>query len=79
MAITYGIPEAPFGGRKSSGLGQVNGATGLRGYCHALPITADRRGRGPIQGAYPYSDRATAGLQKLVRWVWGTPLRRWLG
>jgi succinate-semialdehyde dehydrogenase/glutarate-semialdehyde dehydrogenase len=78
MAITYGIPEAPFGGRKWSGLGQVNGAAGLRGYCHALPVTADRRGRGPIQGAYPYSDRATAGLQKLIRWVWGTRLRRWL-
>ena len=25
MAITYGVPEAPFGGVKSSGVGQVNG------------------------------------------------------
>jgi acyl-CoA reductase-like NAD-dependent aldehyde dehydrogenase len=53
MALTYGIPEAPFGGVKASGLGQVNGAQGLRGFCHAQPITADRRGKGAIQGGYP--------------------------
>ena len=34
MAVSYGIPAAPFGGRKSSGVGQVNGKKGLRGYCH---------------------------------------------
>src|SRR3990172_3934551 len=37
-ALTYGVPEAPFGGRKQSGIGQVNGAKGIRGYCHELPI-----------------------------------------
>ena len=26
MALTYGVPEAPFGGVKDSGVGQVNGA-----------------------------------------------------
>src|SRR5690348_17906673 len=34
-AITYGATEAPFGGRKQSGVGQVNGETGLKGYCYA--------------------------------------------
>ena len=78
MAITYGIPEAPFGGRKSSGVGQVNGAQGLRGYCHAQPITADRRGRGPIQGGYPYTRKGEDGMQKFIRILWGSPIGRWL-
>jgi succinate-semialdehyde dehydrogenase/glutarate-semialdehyde dehydrogenase len=78
MAMTYGIPEAPFGGVKASGVGQVNGAQGIRGYCHAHPILADRKGRGPIQGGYPYTRKGEAGMQKFIRFLWGTPLGRWL-
>jgi succinate-semialdehyde dehydrogenase/glutarate-semialdehyde dehydrogenase len=78
MAITYGLPEAPFGGVKSSGLGQVNGPAGLRGYCHAMPISADRKGKGKIQGAYPYTEKANQGMQKFIRFLWGGSLGRWL-
>jgi len=78
MTLTYGVPEAPFGGRKASGLGQVNGPEGLRGYCHAQPILADRRGKGKIQGGYPYTRKAEDGMQKFIRILWGTPLGRWL-
>ena len=78
MAITYGIPEAPFGGVKASGVGQVNGAQGIRGYCHAHPILADRKGKGPIQGGYPYTRKGEDGMQKFIRFLWGTPLGRWL-
>ncbi|HKJ24592.1 MAG TPA: aldehyde dehydrogenase family protein [Myxococcota bacterium] len=80
MALTYGLPEAPFGGRKDSGVGRVNGgADGLRGYCHAKPISADRRGKGAIQGGYPYTRKASDGMQKFIRLVFGTRLGRWLG
>ncbi len=78
MAITYGLPEAPFGGVKSSGLGQVNGPTGLRGYCHAMPISTDRRGKGKIQGGYPYTEKANQGMQKFIRFLWGGSIGRWL-
>jgi succinate-semialdehyde dehydrogenase/glutarate-semialdehyde dehydrogenase len=78
MTITYGVPEAPFGGRKASGVGQVNGPEGLRGYCHAQPILADRRGRGKIQGGYPYSRKQEDGMQKFIKLLWGTRLGRWL-
>jgi len=78
MAITYGIPEAPFGGVKSSGVGQVNGQTGIRGYCHAQPITADRKGKGRIQGGYPYSRKSEDGMQKFIKIFFGTRLARWL-
>ncbi len=78
MAITYGIAEAPFGGVKASGLGQVNGRSGIRGYCHAMPITADRKGTGEIQGGYPYTRKSEDGLQKFIRFYFGTRLGRWL-
>ena len=78
MALTYGLHDAPFGGVKASGLGQVNGPTGIRGYCHLLPISADKKGKGPIQGGYPYTRKAEDGMQKFIRIYFGTRLARWL-
>lgn len=78
MAITYGLPEAPFGGRKASGVGKVNGEMGLKGYCHPKPISADRRGKGPIQGGYPYTRKGEARMQKFIKLLYGTRLGRWL-
>ena len=78
MAITYGLHDAPFGGVKASGIGQVNGASGIRGYCHLLPISADKKGKGPIQGGYPYTRKSDDGMQKMIRMYFGTRLARWL-
>jgi succinate-semialdehyde dehydrogenase/glutarate-semialdehyde dehydrogenase len=76
IAVTYAIPEAPFGGRKSSGVGQVNGETGIRGYCHLHPIIIDTGKK--AQGGYPYTPETAAGLQKLIRTVFGNRILRWL-
>jgi succinate-semialdehyde dehydrogenase/glutarate-semialdehyde dehydrogenase len=73
---TYGSAEAPFGGRKASGVGQVNGAAGLRGYCHAQPIQTDRFGGRQTAGRYPLSLKQDAGFQKFMRFLWGTGLGR---
>jgi len=75
-AITYGVTEAPFGGRKASGVGQVNGATGLRSYCFAQPILLDRFGTKEEQMWYPYTSEKAKLLQKIMKWIWGTPLGR---
>ena len=78
MAVSYGIPAAPFGGRKNSGVGQVNGKKGLRGYCHEMPIVIDRFG-GKMQNGYPYSAKGAEGMKKLMDFLWiKTPLGRWL-
>ncbi|MEH6635532.1 MAG: aldehyde dehydrogenase family protein [Halioglobus sp.] len=78
MAVSYGIPAAPFGGKKNSGLGQVNGKKGMRGYCHEMPVVIDRFG-GKMQNAYPYSVESAEGMQKLMHFLWvKTPLGRWL-
>ena len=78
MALSYGIPAAPFGGKKNSGVGQVNGKKGLRGYCHEMPIVIDRFG-GKMQNGYPYSAESAEGMKKLMNFLWvKTPLGRWL-
>lgn len=78
MAVSYGIPAAPFGGKKNSGVGQVNGKKGLRGYTHEMPIVIDRFG-GKMQNAYPYSAESAEGMKKLMNFIWvKTPLGRWL-
>ncbi|WP_116367531.1 aldehyde dehydrogenase family protein [Parahaliea mediterranea] len=78
MAVSYGIPAAPFGGRKQSGVGQVNGKKGLRGYCHEMPIVIDRFG-GKMQNAYPNSAKSAEGMRKLMDFLWRkTPLGKWL-
>lgn len=79
MSMTYGIQEAPFGGLKHSGVGQVNGVTGLRGYCHAEPILVDRRGGKMSASHYPYSAKANSGMQKFMNFLWGTAVGRKLG
>jgi succinate-semialdehyde dehydrogenase/glutarate-semialdehyde dehydrogenase len=78
MAVSYGIPAAPFGGKKNSGVGQVNGKKGMRGYCHEMPIVIDRFG-GKMQNAYPYDAKSAEGMKKLMDFLWiKTPLGRWL-
>jgi acyl-CoA reductase-like NAD-dependent aldehyde dehydrogenase len=76
--ITYGIPESPFGGVKASGIGRVNGEIGLRGYCHVQSIVVDRFGAKSEMLWFPYDARKAKMLRRLLRFVWGTPLGRWL-
>ena len=78
MAPTYGIPEAPFGGVKDSGVGQVNGEAGLRDYCHAHPMIVDRFGGKEVQGGYPYSSKSLEGMKKFAKLLWGNRIGRWL-
>jgi acyl-CoA reductase-like NAD-dependent aldehyde dehydrogenase len=77
-AVTYGATEAPFGGRKSSGVGQVNGETGLRGYVFATPIVIERFNPKEEKMWYPYTPDKGLLLQKIMKVVWGTPLGRLL-
>jgi succinate-semialdehyde dehydrogenase/glutarate-semialdehyde dehydrogenase len=73
MSMTYGALEAPFGGRKESGIGQVNGPLGLRGYCYATPILSGRAGT----GQYPYSLKADESMRRFMKLLFGSPLGRW--
>ena len=76
IAVTYGIPEAPFGGVKESGVGQVNGEVGIRGYCHVHPVIVDTTKK--AQGGYPYTDASAEGMKKTIKTVFGNKILRWL-
>jgi succinate-semialdehyde dehydrogenase/glutarate-semialdehyde dehydrogenase len=76
MTMTYGALEAPFGGRKASGVGHVNGDAGLRGYCYQQALIVDRFGGRQTASHYPYSAQKDAGMQKFMRFLWGTRLGR---
>jgi acyl-CoA reductase-like NAD-dependent aldehyde dehydrogenase len=78
MAISYGIPAAPFGGKKNSGVGQVNGEKGLKGYCHEMPVVIEKRG-GKLVSAYPNKADSGDGMKKFMNFMWvKTPIGRWL-
>jgi succinate-semialdehyde dehydrogenase/glutarate-semialdehyde dehydrogenase len=76
--ITYGVSESPFGGERESGIGRVNGDTGLKGYCRTQSIVIDRFGGRSEALWYPYSSRKARWMQRAMRLLWGTPLGRWL-
>ena len=76
-AVAYGALEVPFGGRKESGVGSVNGANGLRNFCHAQPILTERLGPKEERVWYPFTPEKVDGIKQAVAWIWGTPIR-WL-
>jgi succinate-semialdehyde dehydrogenase/glutarate-semialdehyde dehydrogenase len=76
--VTYGALEAPFGGMKSSGLNQMHGPNALKGFCFAKPVLLDRFQQKEEAVWFPYTPEKAALLQKIMRWVWGTPIGRWM-
>jgi len=78
MAMTYGVLEAPFGGLKNSGVGQIHGAGALRGFTHPKPIVIDRFGGRVTAGLYPYTFKNEVRLRKLINILYRSPLGRWL-
>ena len=77
-SITYGALEAPFGGMKESGLGQIHGEQGIRGYCFAKPVIFDRFQQKEEAVWYPFTRDKGALLQKVMRYVFGTRIGRLL-
>ncbi|MTE14349.1 aldehyde dehydrogenase family protein [Nocardia aurantiaca] len=75
-AVIYGVPEAPFGGRKDSGVGHVNGTDALRGFAHAQPILIDRWQPKRESIWYPYSEKTIRDLDGLLRYGFGNRLLR---
>jgi acyl-CoA reductase-like NAD-dependent aldehyde dehydrogenase len=75
-SVIYGVAEAPFGGRKDSGLGQVNGRYAIRGYTHALPILIDRWGLKKENIWYPYADKTVKTLESTIKYLFGNHLVR---
>lgn len=71
MAMTYGVPEAPFGGRGDSGVGQANGAAGVRSFCFAQPVITDRMGGKQTSAHYPYKAAGEKAMKRIIKLTWG--------
>ncbi|MBC7171377.1 MAG: aldehyde dehydrogenase family protein [Polyangiaceae bacterium] len=74
--VIYGVPEAPFGGVKESGVGQVNGVDALRHWSRAQPILLDRWNLDKENVWYPFGEDTLKALEGTIKYVFGTPLRR---
>ncbi|MFW2387962.1 MAG: aldehyde dehydrogenase family protein [Polyangiales bacterium] len=75
-SMSYGILEVPFGGMKDSGLGQVNGANGLRSYTFAQPIGVDKRTPKTEPHWYPHDAKTTRDLDGMIKLVYGSFLKK---
>jgi hypothetical protein len=56
----------------------VNGDLGLRSLCQVQSIVVDRFGGKAEWLWFPYDRRKARWLERVMRFVWGTPLGRWL-
>jgi len=75
-SMAYGAPEAPFGGMKDSGMGQVNGLGGLRGYTHQQPIFIDRWAVNKERVWYPHSAKTIEEIDGMIRFIYGSALKK---
>ncbi len=75
-SMAYGAPEAPFGGMKESGVGQVNGLGGLRGYTHQQPIFIDRWGAKKERVWYPHTPEALKEIDGMIKFIYGSALKK---
>ncbi|GAA2338181.1 aldehyde dehydrogenase family protein [Saccharopolyspora halophila] len=75
-AVIYGVPEAPFGGRKNSGVGQVNGTRSLRGFTHPQPILLSRFSSKKESIWYPYGEDTVRNLDGVIRYGFGNKFLR---
>ena len=77
--ITYAISESPFGGRKDSGIGRVNGELGLKSYCHVQSVVLPRFRPKRELLWYPYRNKDLARLKGVLRLLYRSPLAKLLG
>jgi len=61
-----------------AGIGRVNGETGLKGFCQERSILIDRVGGKSEPTWYPYTERKTQTLKRMMQVLWGTSLGRLL-
>ena len=64
VVISYGLPELPFGGVKTSGVGRRHSLAGIRKYAIQQSIAEDRLGFPKDPHWYPYSAKLLPLLEK---------------
>ena len=67
----YAVLELPMGGAKASGLGSRHGAGGIRKFCQQQALLVSRFHMSKEPYMYPYSEKMTRRLGKLIRFLYG--------
>ncbi len=67
--LTYGAPETPWGGVKTSGVGHTHSDRGLKDLCQTRHINYDRLALKRELWWYPYSDKLYHQTLKAMRWL----------
>lgn len=74
MPFNKGLPEAPWGGVKESGLGRIGGVESLRALCHPKHINGPRFDL-ELPWGYPYRGR-NRRFVRFLRWLLRDPQSR---
>lgn len=72
IGMMYGVPTAPFGGVKESGVGHIHGDAGLRNYCHPHPVITGKYGGS--QTGYPYSEKSFKQMKQFMDFMYNNPI-----
>ena len=67
--LTYGAPETPWGGVKTSGVGHTHSDRGLQDLCQTRHVNYDRLALKRELWWYPYSDKMYQQTLKAMRWL----------
>ncbi len=75
VLLTHGLPETPWGGVKTSGVGRVHSDEGLRGLCIPYHINYDLV-RQPAWSPFwqPYTHKMYHGMVATIKAMWGRGL-----
>ena len=76
FGLAYMIQSLPFGGRKISGFGRINGREGLRACCHEKAIVTDRVPVRQGMALYPVREATFELVTGAVKAIYGSGLVR---
>jgi acyl-CoA reductase-like NAD-dependent aldehyde dehydrogenase len=68
VLYTHGLPETPWGGIKTSGLGHVHGLRGLKDLSIQRHINSESLGL-PAFWLFPYTDRWLRRIKSILNWL----------
>jgi acyl-CoA reductase-like NAD-dependent aldehyde dehydrogenase len=74
VAYSYGTCQAPWGGRKASGIGRTHGPEGLRALSHVKFVDSDS-GRLSPPWWFPYDERLGDGFRGALEALYGDGVR----
>lgn len=73
--LNAGVQNLPFGGVRESGIGSRHGgALGLHAFCYRQSLMIEKRRRPREPAWFPYSERTTRFLEKLMTFLYGRNL-----